>query len=76
MDNILIKQAWRCLSPIYVFILIYFCLPDVDLEEGQSGSRFHIPTTSINLRIFLTYALIPLLSIIFVLAHETICVLW
>ena len=37
---------------IYMFILIYLCLPEVDLEEGQNYPRPHIPPTSENLWIF------------------------
>ena len=55
-------------------ISIYLCLPEVDLEEGQSCLRPHIPPTSENL--VLTYALIPLLSVVFALAHDTICILY
>ena len=35
-----------------MFILIHLCLPKVDLEEGQSCARPHIPPTSENLGIF------------------------
>ena len=40
MDNILIKQSWHCWS--HLFILIYVCLPEVILGQGQScpKSRF------------------------------------
>ena len=37
-----------------MFILVYFCLPEVDLEVGQSGPKpLHIPPTSENISIFL-----------------------
>ena len=61
-----------------MFTLIYLRLPEVNLEEGQSCSRPHIPPTSENLgydNYLLTYALIPLLSVIFALAREKICIL-
>ena len=35
-----------------MFILIYLCLPEMDLEEDQSFPRPHIPPTSENLGIF------------------------
>ena len=60
---------------IYMFILTYLCLPGVDLEKGQScpiDSVFH-PLQKILVNL---YALIPLLSTIFALAHGTICILW
>ena len=64
-----------------MFILIYLCLPEVNLEECQSCPRPHIPPTSDNLgydNYYLTYTLIPLLSVIFVLPHKksVSCVLW
>ena len=59
---------------IYMFIVVYFYLPEVDLEEGKVVLDPYIPLTSQNFGIFLTYVLIPL-SIIFELAHETICIL-
>ena len=31
-----------------MFILVNLCLPEVDLEEGQSSPRAHIPHTSEN----------------------------
>ena len=31
---------------IYMFVLVYFCLPEVDLEEGQGVPDSCIPTTS------------------------------
>ena len=47
MDNILIKAVVILLiTSIYTFILIYLCLPEVDLEEGQSCPRLRIPPTS------------------------------
>ena len=54
------------ITPIYMFILFYACLQEVDLEEGKScpKPRFR------NLEIYFTYALIPLLSRIFALAHK------
>ena len=59
---------------IYMLIVVYFYLPEVDLKEGKVVLDPYIPLTSQNLGIFLTYVLIPL-SIIFELAHETICIL-
>ena len=61
------------MTSIYMFI-VYLCLPEMDLEEEQNGSRPHLALASENLKYFLTHALIPLLSIIFALAHETICI--
>ena len=40
------------ITSIYMFILIYLCLPEVDLEEDQSFPRPHNPPTSENLGIF------------------------
>ena len=54
MDNIL-KNSGDTVDHIhlkYMFILIYLCLPEVDLEEGQSCPRICIPPTSKNLGIF------------------------
>ena len=48
-----------------MFILVYYCLSEVGLEEGQSVLDYCIPTHFINLRYFLSYALIQLLSAIF-----------
>ena len=62
-----------------MFILIYLCLPEADLKEGQSYPRPHIPATSeysYILGYLLSYALILLLSVNFALAHETICILY
>ena len=60
-----------------MFILVYFSLflfTEVALEEGQSGPRSCIPSTSVGY--FLTYTLILLLSRCnFAQAHETICIL-
>ena len=64
------------ITSIYMFMLIYFCLPEVDLEEDQSCPRPYILPTSEILGFLLTYALIPILSVIFALAHETICILY
>ena len=36
-----------------MFILVYFCLPKVDLEEGQNVLDFVFPPTLQNLKIFL-----------------------
>ena len=59
-----------------MFILVCLCLPEVDLEEGESYPRVCTPLITENIRIFANhYALIPLLIVIFALAHETICIL-
>ena len=65
------------ITSIYMLILVYFCLPGVDIEEYQSDSRLRYshPLHKI-LEYFLTYALIILLIVIFALAHETICILY
>ena len=34
IDNIVIKQLWHLITSICMLILIYLCLPKVDLEEG------------------------------------------
>ena len=52
MGNIVIKQSWHLITSIYMFILIYFCLLEVVLGEGQSCSRPQIPPTPENLGIF------------------------
>ena len=50
----------------------------MDLEDGQSCPRPHIPPTSEMLGILfnLRYTLISLSRVIFALAHETICILY
>ena len=42
----------QMITPIYTFILIYLCLPEMDLEGIQSCPRLHIPPTSENLGMF------------------------
>ena len=60
-----------------MFLLVYFCLPEVDLEEGQSVLESFISTHFKDLKLFLIlYVLIPLINVIFSLAHETIYILW
>ena len=44
VDNILIKQSTHSLSHV---LYVNFCLPELDLEEGQSGLR---PLYSTQLR--------------------------
>ena len=34
MDNFLIKQSWHS---YHIHLHVYFCLPELDLEKGQSG---------------------------------------
>ena len=64
------------ITSICMLILGYLCLPEVDLEEGQSGHRLlYFHPLHKTLGYFLSYALIPLLSVIFALAHEAICIL-
>ena len=72
VDNILIKQSTHSLS--HPFICKLFTR--VGFRGGSKWFYtpvFH-PLQKI-LEYFLTYALIPLLSVIFALAQETICIL-
>ena len=64
------------ITSIHMFILVYFCLPKMDLEEGQSGPilPYSHPLYK-SLGYFLTYALISILCVICALAYETICIL-
>ena len=62
-----------------MLILVYACLPEVDLEEGQSypiDPVFH-PLQKI-LGYLLANALVPLLCVIFALAlkQSISCILW
>ena len=45
---------------IYMFILIYLSLPEMDLEESQSCPNPHIPPTSENFGIFVNPALVAM----------------
>ena len=60
MDNDYSDKAF-VITSIYMFILIYICLPDVDLGKGQSCAKPHFR----NILGYLTYAVIALLSILF-----------
>ena len=60
------------ITSTYLLTLVYFCLLEVGLEEGQSGPRLPY---SHPLHKSLGYFLIPLLIVVFVLVHETICII-
>ena len=64
------------ITTICMLILIYLCLPEVDLGKGQNCLTPCIPPTSKNLGIFVNLLLIPLLKAIFALAHKAICTLY
>ena len=49
MDNFL-KSSYDTVDHIHLYV--HFCLPEVDLEEGQTCPRTCIPPTSENLGIF------------------------
>ena len=58
---------------IYMFVLVYFCLPEVDLEESQGVPQTPVfPPLHEILRYFLSHAL----SVDFSLTHKVICILW
>ena len=70
MDNILIKQSWHSSShPLYV----YFYLPELDLEEGQSDFK---PLYSTHFRIFVNLYINFIIKCNFCTSTQTICILW
>ena len=71
MDKVLIIQSWDCSSHPYIYLFLIFGLPEMDLGECQSVLDLY-PTHGHFIK---AYALIPLLSVIFALLHETICIL-
>ena len=58
----------------HIYLFTYFSLSELELEEGQRYPRLCNPSTSLNLKIYLIYALL-LLSVLCALEYDTFCIL-